>query len=101
MGKKYSRQTPDLDYLLRRTRVLASTGSSGVDPTALHPGDNVSLLVNDAGYLTAASVVDAAVPYFIPSGDTFVVAINKQALFNMPIDIEGDLVVDGYLIEVA
>jgi hypothetical protein len=43
---------------------------------------------------------DSAVPYFIAAADTFTVAINKQALFVMPIDSEGTLVVDGYLIGV-
>lgn len=41
------------------------------------------------------------VPYFIASTDTFTVPTNYQALFTMPIDIEGDLVVNGYLIEVV
>lgn len=43
----------------------------------------------------------AAVPHFIASGDTYTVALYKQALFTMPIDNEGDLVVDGYLVEVS
>lgn len=39
-------------------------------------------------------------PYFIAGDDTFTVPIYKQALFNMTIDIEGTLVVDGFLIQV-
>lgn len=44
---------------------------------------------------------DSAVPYLIPEEETYTVALNKQALFTMPIDVEGTLVVDGFLIEVA
>ena len=41
------------------------------------------------------------VPYFIPSGGVFLVPENKQALFAMDVDIEGLLIIDGYLIEVG
>ena len=43
------------------------------------------------------------VPYFIPDGKTFSVAANKQALFAIPIELDGtaSLVVDGHLVEVA
>lgn len=40
------------------------------------------------------------VPYFIPSGNTFRVREYLQALSAMPIDCEGYLDVEGYLIEV-
>lgn len=45
---------------------------------------------------------DSAVPYFIPDGETFTVALNKQALFTIPIDlgVGSGLVVDGILVEV-
>lgn len=40
------------------------------------------------------------VPYFVAEDSTLSVALNMQALFSLPIDIEGDLAVDGYLVEV-
>lgn len=42
------------------------------------------------------------VPYFIEDGDTYTVAENTQALFALPIELEGDaaLVIDGALVEV-
>lgn len=43
---------------------------------------------------------DKTVPYRIPVGQTYTVSINKQALFTMPIDVQGSLVVDGFLVEV-
>lgn len=40
------------------------------------------------------------VPYFLASGQTFTVPVYKQALFEMTIDNEGILEVDGFLVEV-
>ncbi len=50
----------------------------------------------------AAVDTDRTVPFFLPAGETYTVAENKQALFSLPIELEGDaiLVVDGALIEV-
>lgn len=42
----------------------------------------------------------ALVPYFIPADTTYIVPLYSQGLFTMPIDVEGTLGVDGYLIEV-
>lgn len=44
---------------------------------------------------------DLTPPYFIPADETYTVAVNKQALFTMPIDVEGFLDVEGYLVEVG
>lgn len=41
------------------------------------------------------------VPYFIPEGTTFRVREYIQALFTMPIEVEGILEVDGFLVEVS
>lgn len=40
------------------------------------------------------------VPYFIPEASTFRVREYLQVLFSMPIDVEGFLDVEGYLVEV-
>lgn len=50
--------------------------------------------------LDAASGGSGSVPYFIPSSETFNVPLYKQSLFGIPLDIEGILSVDGYLLEV-
>jgi hypothetical protein len=42
----------------------------------------------------------ASVPYYIASTETFTVPENKQALFSVPIIVDGYIVVDGYLVEV-
>ena len=43
---------------------------------------------------------DSIVPYYIPINETYVVPLNKQALYHMPIVVDGDLEIDGFLIEV-
>jgi hypothetical protein len=48
-----------------------------------------------------SGAADGMVPYLIPTGQTFTVPINKQALKAMPITVDGTLVVDGFLLEVA
>lgn len=40
------------------------------------------------------------VPFYIPLGDTFTVALNCQGLFTLPITVDGTLVIDGILVEV-
>lgn len=40
------------------------------------------------------------VPYYIPPNETFFVPKNKQALFSTNIVVDGDIVIEGYLIEV-
>ena len=66
------------------------------------PDNAAGYLQNDgAGNLSwNSSATDSTVPYYIPVGQTFTVNENRQALFNIPITIDGDLVVDGLLVEV-
>jgi len=40
-------------------------------------------------------------PRVIPAGETFHVPSGKQVLFAEEIDVEGDLVIDGDLVEVS
>ena len=43
----------------------------------------------------------AVMPYFIASDKSYIVPTNFQGLFTQPIDIEGELEVDGILVEVG
>ena len=43
----------------------------------------------------------APMPYFIPTGESYIVNENFQGLFSQTIEIDGTLVVDGSLIEVG
>ena len=49
----------------------------------------------------ASSTTAAPMPYFIPTGNTAIVADTFQGLFSYPITIDGVLEVDGLLIEVG
>lgn len=47
-----------------------------------------------------SSAAGGFVPTLIPSGETFTVPEDYQALFALMIDVQGTLVVDGFLVEV-
>lgn len=47
-----------------------------------------------------APVASSQTPYFIPAGEVFTVAANKQVLYSRPIETDGELVIDGHLEEV-
>jgi hypothetical protein len=49
----------------------------------------------------AVVATSGMVPYFIAATETFTVPVYKQALFEMTIDSQGLLVVDGFLIQVS
>ena len=51
--------------------------------------------------LTWATVADKMMPFVVPVGETFTVAANKQGLFSESIEVSGDLVVDGHLVDVT
>lgn len=88
------------DYLVG----TAQAGLSGEIVVGTTPG-------GELGGTWASPTVDAThsgsthtasmVPYLIASGETYTVPLNKQALFEMVIDNQGTLVVDGYLIMVT
>ena len=67
---------------------------------------HVVLFSRDGGTTIYGAVVggnaasDGMVPYLIPTGQTFTVPVNKQALKAMAITVNGTLVVNGFLIEV-
>jgi len=43
---------------------------------------------------------DGQMPYYIPSGETYTIQLYRQGLFRLPITIDGDLVVNGILVQV-
>lgn len=55
---------------------------------------------DEAGTRGFHELPSGGVPHFIPEGSTFRVREYLQALFAMPIDVEGILDVEGFLIEV-
>lgn len=59
---------------------------------------------SDDGFIipgpAGADGANGMVPYFIAATEKFIIPEFKQALFSMNIDNEGDLQIDGFLIEV-
>lgn len=76
----------------------ARAQSAAVD-NAITPGVTNKAPSEDA-VAKALAKVASGVPYYVPAGDTFTVPLNQQALFSDPITIDGDLVVNGRLIDV-
>ena len=51
-------------------------------------------------FSTTMSNSAAPMPYYIPTGESYIVPANFQGLFSLPIEIDGELVVNGALVEV-
>lgn len=72
--------------------------------TIIQAGDGIELVWDDGAQTVVISASGGVgVPYFIPSGQTFLVPESIQALFHLPIDLEDEtasIVVDGALVEV-
>jgi hypothetical protein len=67
---------------------------------------NQALLTDGAGVLSFGSAglaanTAATMPYYISAGDSYQVGANLQGLFSEPIEIDGELDVEGVLIEVG
>lgn len=65
-------------------------------------GDGITIDTTSSpgSIIITASSGGTMVPTLIAAGDTFTVPVNKQALFKLPITVEGDLIVRGDLLEV-
>lgn len=67
-------------------------------------GANGQIITTDGtgnlSFVDTGSGGDGQVPTLIPEGETYIVLENKQVLFNLPINVQGDLVVNGFLIQV-
>jgi hypothetical protein len=74
----------------------ATPGQYAIGPTVIY----FALGSGNWRKVSTAATHDRAVPYFVPEGEHYIVEENKQALFSMPIEIDGTIIVDGFLIEV-
>lgn len=89
---------------------LTANGISNLGPVAnliLTGGSNGQALITDGngnlsfGTVTSDSNRAAPMPYLIPSGESYIVNENFQGLYSQTITIDGELTVDGILVEVG
>lgn len=57
-----------------------------------------NLTWDDVGNISSNRV--AVMPYLVPNGESYILNTNFQGLYSQPITIDGDLTVDGMLIEI-
>lgn len=76
----------DASFVLGIPQGIATLGADGLLEAAQRP---------------PGSGGDSFVPTHIAAGETFTVPVNKQALYALPIVVDGTLVIDGTLVEVA
>lgn len=61
------------------------------------------LTTDGNGVLSFSTVAGTGgmMPYYIGSGETYTIPQYKQGLFSVPITVDGDLVVNGVLVQVS
>lgn len=88
---------PEHTATLDATNLDASDTAHGLLPKL--SGDVDEVLRGD-GTWGASTSPGGMVPYFIASADTFTVPLDYQALYAIPIDVDGTLAINGILAEV-
>jgi hypothetical protein len=93
------------------TTNITANGISNLGPVGnliLTGGSNGQVVTTDGlGNLTFTTVssgssnLAAPMPYFIPTGESYIVSNNFQGLFYEPIVIDGEFQVDGILVDVS
>lgn len=87
---------------------LTVTGLSNLGSVAnitITGGSNGQVITTDgSGNLSFSTPVSGGadlMPFYIPTGETYTIGNNRQGLFVIPIDVQGDLVVNGILVQVS
>ena len=90
-------------FKIGKTFALDASGVTIPSDWLLPAGNAAGVLQNDGTGNLSWVAVGAAdqTPYYIPVGQTFTVFANKQVLFAREITVDGELVVDGDLIDVS
>lgn len=55
---------------------------------------------SNLSWSAVGSAADQTTPYYIPTGISFTVNLYKQNLFNLPITIDGAIIINGALVQV-
>ena len=87
---------------------LTVTGLTNLGPVAnitITGGSNGQVITTDGAGNLSFSTPSAGgadlMPFYIPVGETYTIGNNRQGLFALPITIDGDLVVNGILVQVS
>lgn len=93
-------------HVLANTLAVTGTSDLGAIGNITITGGTSGQVISTDGngvlsFTTVSSGGEGQMPYYIPEGETYTVEENKQGLFAVPITIDGDLVVNGLLIQVS
>jgi hypothetical protein len=65
-------------------------------------GNTGQVLTTDgAGNLSFTTASGGQMPYYIPAGESYIIEEYKQGLFAVPITVDGDLYINGLLVQVS
>lgn len=85
--------------------VTGTTDLGDVSNVSITGGSSGQVLTTDgAGNLSFSTVSGGGggqMPYYIPTGESYTIEANKQGLFAIPITVDGDLYVNGVLVQVS
>lgn len=73
---------------------IAQPGQFAIGPSTIYQS------LGSGNWRQTGMGIDYTVPYYIPVGEIYKVNNNKQALYHMAITVDGNLDIDGFLIEV-
>lgn len=108
MDDLFSKTLPDCTPGVAAPGMIVYGVADGIDhkvpvaaPNGLAPLGEDNLVPAEHLPTPAPIPPPAFVPTYIAAGETFFVPANKQALYALPIVVDGALVIDGTLVEVA
>jgi hypothetical protein len=85
--------------------VTGTTNLGAVGNVTITGGSNGQVITTDGtgnlSFSTPSGGGADLMPFYIPTGETYTIGNNRQGLFALPITVDGDLVVDGILVQVS
>ena len=85
--------------------VTGTTDLGAVSNVSITGGSSGQVLTTDGAgnlsFTTVSSGGGGQMPYYIPTGESYTIETNKQGLFAIPITVDGDLYVNGVLVQVS
>lgn len=84
--------------MANRTIGVSGVGLTVVDGDGVGGNPTLELSAGLQALSGGGGAVDKSTPRLLVFGDSYTVAANKQVLFSLPIEVDGDMVIDGELI---